>query len=114
MKIREQKKLIDEATGAMTSETLLNGDSDSTSIQVWGTFADVSLTVQGKSAVDGEFVAIGLIDISTYTIVTNGEVVKGGIYQIGSDALTAIRVIVNSVSGGNVNVTATQVDCAEV
>lgn len=114
MKIRNITKLFEEATSAATSIELRNNDCDSTTIQVWGTFSDVSLTVQGKTDPDADYVAIGLINDSDYAIVTNGSITKAGIFTIGSDAIHSLKVIINSVSGGNVSVSAMQVNSAEV
>ena len=114
MKIRKITKLIEGATSATTSTELINNDCDSTAIQVWGTFTDVSLTVQGKTDPNADYVAIALVNLSGYTIVTNGDVDAAGLYQIGSDAIHSLQVVVNSVSGGSVNVSAMQVNSAEV
>ena len=114
MKTRNRTKLIDGATGAITSAEIINNQCDSTTIQVDGTFTDVSLTVQGKIDPGAGYVAIALVNISNYSIVTNGDVTAKGIYQIGSDAVYSMQVVVNSVSGGDVDVYVMQVDSAEV
>lgn len=113
MRAKQRIKLIDGATAATTSAIIRNEGSDDMAFQVEGTFTDVALTVQGRTTPTSDFVAIAVIDLSSYAVTASGEITAAGIYAIACDTLYEVRADLTSVTGGAVDVTLTAVNSGE-
>lgn len=102
--VREELfKFITAADAAKTSSTLVNQNCDVLSLQVSGTATACTIKVQGKAdAINGEWVTLTVIDLAALAPVNVIE--ANGIYEAGVEGLTQVRVVVESVSGGVVNV----------
>ena len=113
MRAKQRIKLIDGATAATTSAVIRNEGSDVMAFQVGGTFTDVELTVQGRTYPDADFVGIAVIDLSSFAVTASGEITAAGIYEIGTETLYEIQVVVTSVTGGTVDVILTATNSVE-
>lgn len=96
-------KFITGADAAKTSNTLVNVSCDVLSLQASGTFTSCTVKVQGKTdAENGDWADLSLMDVSTLSVVE--KITNKDIYEAPVEGLSQIRVVVETVSGGNVNV----------
>lgn len=104
MTFKSNISFFEKATSAGTSEVYQNRKSDSITLQVHGTFTSASATVEARTDINAPFTEIALIDLSNYGVISDGAITKAGRYAIGADGIRELRVVLNSVSGGDISV----------
>lgn len=113
MRAEQNFVFFKEATQAGTSNTLGNTNGDSLSLQVGGTFSSATLVVQGRADFEGSFFTMSVLNVGTVGV--SASITAPGIYSvIGIEGVQQIRVVIQSVSGGNVSVFGRLVNTAGV
>lgn len=104
MRVKQSFKFFDAITTSAESNSLLNlYDGSQLVIQVEGTATSFSIEVQGL--VDGEsnvYRPLAIINNFDFSILQ--EITEKGIYSIGVDGITKIKLNLISITGGNLTV----------
>lgn len=96
--------LINAATSASSSASVVNNNCDVLGIQITGTFSSATVNVQGMVNVDSNtWVNLAALNLTDFDIENTGITAKG-LYEIGIEGVLRVRVNVSSVSGGNISV----------
>ena len=102
MNILNSKLFFNQAITTGTSEVLGNVRGDLLVIEVYGTATTIDLNVQG--VVDANNTTFSDISWKKSDGTIGTDVVAKGVYIINVSGLSKIKVVVNTVTGGNVTV----------
>lgn len=93
---------IKDATAPVTpAEYYYNAKADVIAIEVSGTFASASLIAEGKVDKNApDWTPLAVINLSDYTLISDGEITMPGIYEVGAEGIQYFRVRLAAVSGG--------------
>lgn len=106
MVIRNNVKLISEATSATTSKDIINQKSDVCVLGITGTFTSAEVVVEGKQdTASSTYFPLGGVNTKDFSLAA-GTYTSAGIYEIDIIGVKALRARVVSVTGGNISVSA--------
>ena len=99
-------KMISAVTVPTVSNTFVNNKCDACLLQITGTFASATVSVEGIVDVNsGSWVSLATFNLTDLDIKTAGMTAKS-IYQVGITGILRVRVNVTAVYGGNITVVA--------
>ena len=97
-----QIKFIENASASATSEVFDNYKGDSITLQARGTASSFSAKLQGKSDINADWADIALINLKDLSLAS--ALTSKDIYQSGLIGVTKIRILLDSVAGGEINI----------
>lgn len=103
--------LLSAVSSTTESDAIGNQTADVASIEVSGTATSFTLSVQGKVNTESGWTNLAVINMASLALAQS--ITAFGIYEAGIEGMTAIRLNLSAVTGGNVTATVKTVNTAE-
>lgn len=101
MRINQFFKFFDAVSTSTESNVLINQSSSQLVLQVEGAATAFSISVVGiVDSETEEYETLAVINNSDFSV--SNEITNKGIYTIGTDGIVKIKLILNSISGGDI------------